>query len=233
MFWPNVSPLQPPTPMLVEHAPLLPKGADWEYEYSWPGERVIVTKNDPGVRLISASHRRDLTNRFPVVAAAVAKLNAPAVVLDGVIRPLEPAQAAVVGLTLPESPTRPIELRFIATDLLWIGNLDLRQLPLEMRKQRLVELAGGSAILVAATLDVPVREMLAQAARVGADGVIAKRRESRYRPFARTGDWVRVTVDSAGAGGIHSVASELRRPPGGLGTGHRPPFGTGWGHALT
>lgn len=182
--------------MLVENAPVLPEGGEWDYELSWPGDRILATKEGPSVRLTSALQRRDLTNRFPVIAAGVAKVHAELAVLDGVARSLDASQQALFGEEA--EPASAIAIRFIVTDLLSRDALDARQLPLTMRREQLRATVAGTGILVAPTLAGSVAEMLAEAVRVGADGIVAKRRASRYRPFSHVGDWIRVAVPPAG-----------------------------------
>jgi bifunctional non-homologous end joining protein LigD len=228
MFWPQVLKPNLPTAMVVERAAQLPYGPEWQYEYSWPGERVLAVKRDASVQLISAAHRRDLTNRFPVIVAAMAKLTANYVVFDGVIRSIEQAQASVFAeaMTIPAGSAA--QLRLIATDVLWIDECDMRQQSLPNRKQRLAALVAGSGIMANLTLEGPPGDIIQMAQSVGADGVLAKRRDSRYRPFARAGDWVRVSFDSvtgAVASGHPSSRANKSSAPG--------PFGAGWGAAIT
>src|SRR3954468_9454513 len=68
--------------MFAADAPTLPRGEDWVYEVLWGGERVRAIKDGALVRLISKDGR-DFTNRFPRVAAAVAKLRTAYAVIDG------------------------------------------------------------------------------------------------------------------------------------------------------
>ena len=56
----------------------------WVYEEKVDGWRVLAYKNAAGVRLISRNGR-ELTRRFPELAAAVAALAPPTLVLDGEI----------------------------------------------------------------------------------------------------------------------------------------------------
>jgi bifunctional non-homologous end joining protein LigD len=229
MFWPNSSISNALTAMLVEHAANLPSGSGWEYEYSWPGERVLAVKDGASVRLTSALHRRDLTNRFPVVAAAVAKLKVASAVLDGVVRAIEPAQWPLFASEAEPAPSGGGSIRMIATDLLWVDALDLRQLPLGLRREKLREMVDGTAILLTPTLDGATCDMLSAAPEIGADGVVAKRRESRYRPFARAGDWIRVVHEPS------SPPKAVPTPPRSLlPFGRRgAPFEPGWGSVAT
>ena len=56
----------------------------WVYEEKVDGWRVLAYKDAAGVRLVSRN-AKDLTRRFPELAAAVAALNAPTLLLDGEI----------------------------------------------------------------------------------------------------------------------------------------------------
>lgn len=210
MFWANASISNVRSAMLFEHAPTLPEGEDWEYGFSWPGERVLAMKDGAGVRLISVFQRRDLTNRFPVVAAMVAKARAETVVIDGVIRAVEsrqwPAFANAGEQAIQAGGAAPI--RLIGMDLLWRNGMDLRPRALPERRARLHDVTEGTGVLEPRPPSAPVAGMLAEASRLGSDGVIARRRQSRYRPFARSGDWVRVVVNSE---------SDTRRPSSGPG----------------
>jgi bifunctional non-homologous end joining protein LigD len=227
MFWPRVLKPNLPTAMVVERAAQLPEGAEWQYEYSWPGERVLAVKRDASVQLISAAHRRDLTNRFPVIVAAMAKLLANYVVFDGVIHSIEQVQASVFAeiITVPSGGAA--QLRLIATDVLWLDECDMRQQSLSNRKRQLAALVAGSGIMANVTLDGTPLELMQMAQSVAADGVFAKRGESRYRPFARTGDWVRVGFEPViGALAIGaSLHSNSSNEPA--------PFGAGWGTAVS
>jgi bifunctional non-homologous end joining protein LigD len=199
--------------IVVEHASSLPEGEGWEYELSWPGERVIATKEGDRARIHSVTHARDLTNRFPALAASLVKLRAAELVLEGMIRTVEPWQSAGFIDFAPPSIHRQAagRLRLIAADLLWLDGIDLRPLVLPDRKQRLRTLLRETDLLEAAPLAVPLDEMMAQARRLGADAVIAKKRNSRYRPFGRIGDWVRVSVGTA-VQSVHVTSTPFTEP---------------------
>lgn len=196
--------------MLVEHATVLPEGDSWSYEYLWPGERVLASKADNSVRLAAAVHRRDLTNRFPVVAAAVAKLPPHTLVIDGVVGSIDPGSLARLGrgAEAADPPSSGMRIVLIASDLLWLDGIDVRQLPLTARREKLEELLKGGAILPPLDPAVPVIDLIAKARQLGAEAVLAKRRDSKYRPFGRSGDWVRVSVQPP-------AASESEREKGG------------------
>jgi len=77
----------------------------WVYEEKVDGWRILAYKDGDRVRLVSRNSR-DHTRRFADIAAAVAKLSARSLVLDGeVTRYDEKLRAASTGSASP-TPTR-------------------------------------------------------------------------------------------------------------------------------
>lgn len=197
--------------MQAEYAKLLPAGDDWVYEPCFNGERVLAIKEDGGVRLHTVVHPKDVTNRFPVVAALVARLPVSVVVLEATVCAIDTWQqdAFAPSQSLSAPPFGSATMRLIATDILWRDVFDLRQCPLEERKTNLCELVAGTAALQPLPLSGTVTDIVTQARRLGADAVVAKRGGSRYRPFGRSGDWVRVNVDALAGAAAGSTADAL------------------------
>lgn len=82
--------------------------------------------------------------------------------------------------------------RYLVFDLLAFAGRDLRPLALERRKEILAKLVRGDAILRYCDHVVGRgREFYAAAAGAGLEGIIAKRRESKYAG-RRTGDWLKI-----------------------------------------
>jgi bifunctional non-homologous end joining protein LigD len=69
-------------PCLPTKAPQPPSGADWIHEIKQDGFRVIARKDGDRVRLYSRPGN-DLTDRFPLIAAAAGALNVRSCLLDG------------------------------------------------------------------------------------------------------------------------------------------------------
>jgi bifunctional non-homologous end joining protein LigD len=193
----RISPLAPP--LQAKEVGELPHGEDWIYEFLWSGERVRAVKRDGGVQLVSRDNR-DLTNRFPRIAAAVAKLRAVHVVIDGEILYLdtysEPALRFLAEATDDPSNGR---LAFLAYDLLCNEGKDLRQHSLLCRRVLLASLVQGTPIVLSPLIDGNSETALASAARLGFRGVVAKRAGSAYRPNSLTTDWVKLTFPASAA----------------------------------
>lgn len=82
-----------------------PKGQDWIHQPKLDGWRCQAVKVGPKVTLYSR-HGNDFSRRFPMIAAAVAKLPAKVVVIDG-----ELVQAGERGIDLCLPGNRPATSR--------------------------------------------------------------------------------------------------------------------------
>jgi bifunctional non-homologous end joining protein LigD len=85
-------------------------------------------------------------------------------------------------------------LVFFAFDLLWHDGQDLRQQPVEQRRQRLQELlhkAPSDRVRFSQAFDAPPADLMAAACRLGLEGVIGKRRGSAY-VSRRSMDWIKL-----------------------------------------
>ncbi len=194
--------------MLVENAPMLPAVEEWELDFAWAGERVLAIKQGADVRLHGVMQRKDLTNRFPVIAATLVKLGRNSLVLDGVIAAIEPSSLAAFGAPMPAmfAPGSAPVLRLIARDLLWEDDTDTRPQSLEDRKARLAGLVRGTPVLLPPS-PPPGVDVIAEGHRIGADAVIARRRQSRYRPYGRNGDWLRIPLEPTPVGRTRAVSA--------------------------
>jgi bifunctional non-homologous end joining protein LigD len=86
-------------------------------------------------------------------------------------------------------------IAFYAFDLLHVDGLDLTQEPLTRRRARLPEVLGDSGILLSVELPGTAQEVTEAVRSLGLEGVIAKRRDSRYISGERSASWVKVKLD--------------------------------------
>jgi bifunctional non-homologous end joining protein LigD len=180
-------------PILAREVTALPRGEDWIYEFLWGGERVRAVKRDGGVRLLTREGR-EITNRFPRIAAAVARLRSPTAVIDGEILYLDSYAEPPLRFLAEACDDEPRGgLAFLAYDLLWEDNRDLRQWSLLCRRLLLASLVQSSPIILSPLVAGNSDTALAAACRLGFRGIVAKRAGSLYRPNALVSDWVKVT----------------------------------------
>jgi bifunctional non-homologous end joining protein LigD len=80
-----------------------------------------------------------------------------------------------------------------AFDLLYLNGQDLRSLPLEERRNLLIDVIGGShsSIRLSEEVDADGAEFLKLACSLELEGIIAKRRTSKYRS-GRGGEWLKI-----------------------------------------
>ena len=205
-----ISPLPPP--VQPKETSVLPSGEDWIYEFLWGGERARAVKDTLGVRLFSREGR-SLANRFPRVAAAVAKLRTEDAVIDGEILVLDAYPPAAVELLARASDDiSQAQVALLAYDLLQHRGNDLRQVPLLGRRFVLASLIQGTPIIMSPIFQGSADDALGEAARLGLQGIVAKRAGSSYRPNALVTPWLKVLLGSRAMGDGRS-RSRGSRPP--------------------
>ena len=127
-----------------------PKGEQWLHQPKLDGWRCQAVKVGATVALYSRNGS-DLRKRFATIAAAIAKLPARAVTLDG-----ELVQASARGIdfySVLGKQTRDVSL--MAFDVLALDGKDLRSLPLEERLAQLEMLLNLDKVKVAGIALVP------------------------------------------------------------------------------
>jgi bifunctional non-homologous end joining protein LigD len=80
--------LTPVPPMMATTASRLPVGDRWTYEIKWDGYRAQLVKDGARVRVISRN-LKDLSNRYPHIAAAASSLTGQDAIVDGEIVALD------------------------------------------------------------------------------------------------------------------------------------------------
>jgi bifunctional non-homologous end joining protein LigD len=98
-------------------------------------------------------------------------------------------------------------------DLLWIDGTDCTQLPCENRRRLLemLELTGPAWCTLPSVPADSAADLLEACSRFGQEGVVLKRRASRYVPGARSQDWrKRKTVEWRTVEGPRRFPAEVR-----------------------
>ena len=187
--------------------------SSWAFEMKWDGVRVIAYCDDDTVALRGRSGR-DTTATYPEVVEALAELALEDTVLDGEIVTLDRSGAPSfgrlqqrMGLTAPRevaAARRSAPVHLYAFDVLRIGGQGTKNLTYEQRREALRSLeidgAGGSegGDAEGGTVGVPeafvgsLEEAMAHSRDLGLEGVVAKRRSSRYRSGTRSGQWIKL-----------------------------------------
>lgn len=146
---------------------------EWTFERKYDGIRGIAYKEGRSVKLYS---RNQLEQHNPAVTAAIAALDCRDVILDGELSWREQKNA------------------YDVFDILWLNGRDLTQLTLEERR----------AILGTLDLRPPLRRVQElkgdkpweRACAEGWEGVIAKRRDSKYE-HRRSKAWLKMKCEAS------------------------------------
>lgn len=181
-------------PMLCLAVEKLPEGPAWQYEVKLDGYRAIGVRTKAGVELWSRN-KRDFSRRFSAVARALEALPVDTV-LDGEI-------VAVSGdgkpsfSSLQNSRDDAAAILFYAFDAPVLAGADLRSKPLAKHREIVRELISKlpDTIRFSETFDASASELMAAVRSNGLEGVVAKRRDSSYKPGDRSGAWVKVRAN--------------------------------------
>src|SRR5260221_460810 len=146
-------PFDPPlAPMLSSPVAEIPSGDGWLFEPKWDGFRTLVFRDGEEI-LLQSRDEKPMNRYFPELIAPLKAALPERCILDGevviagpdgldfeaLLLRIHPA-ASRVKLLAEQTPAS-----FVAWDLLALGDEDLRQSPLEVRRERLDEVLRHAA----------------------------------------------------------------------------------------
>jgi len=181
-------------PMVATLVKTLPEGPAWLYEAKLDGYRAIIRKDGDNVRIRSRNDK-DLTAAYPGVHEAARRIHADRAVLDGEIVAVDRTGRPSFQALQHRGAHRDHHIVFYAFDLLHLDGMDLTGLPLEKRKDRLPAVVAGSGLLLSPVLPGTAEQVASAVRQIGLEGVVAKRRDSRYLSGARGTAWVKLKLD--------------------------------------
>jgi DNA ligase-1 len=182
---------------------------EWRIEWKWDGIRSQLIRRQ-GHTFIWSRGEELVTDRFPEIAA-LGSVIGEGVVLDGEILPWKDSaplpfaqlQRRIGRKALGAKILADVPVALIAFDLLELDGADVREQPLEWRRERLagiVDRVAHPAALVlsprvaAASWD-ELTNLRTQARERGVEGFMLKRHGSPYRVGRRRGDWWKWKID--------------------------------------
>ena len=168
-----------------------PAGDGWLHEIKFDGYRMLLRIARGRCRIWSRNGR-EWTGAFPSIAAAAAKLKVDSAWIDGeVVMPVEGGGTSFQALQNALSAGEEDALVYFAFDLPYLDGFDLRALPLLERKRLLAPLVPAGRIRYSEHLDGDGAAMLANACRLGLEGIVSKRADAPYTA-TRTRTWLKV-----------------------------------------
>jgi bifunctional non-homologous end joining protein LigD len=161
----------------------------WVFEEKYDGDRILAYKEGNRVRLLSRNGT-DRTDRFPGIAAAIASLPPPRLLLDGEVVVFDKKGVSRFQL-LQQRHGDPVYAVF---DCLFHDGKDLRREPLSLRRAVMEGCIGsGGTLIPSERLADSGLAAFRKAQSRGYEGMVAKDSESPYVE-ARSMKWLKVKV---------------------------------------
>jgi bifunctional non-homologous end joining protein LigD len=182
-------------PMLLLRKEKLPDSPEWLYEIKLDGYRALAIMSGGKLQLRSRNNN-DFNTRYPQIAAALRSLPEETVV-DGEVVAIDDDGRPSFNL-LQNYSSSSTTLIYYVFDALIVEGRDVMREPLDVRRTLLEE-------EILPRLDEPVRysqplradlSTLIEAVKAqGLEGLVAKRRSSRYESGQRSGAWQKMRID--------------------------------------
>lgn len=176
---------------------------DWQIEWKWDGIRAQFLRRNWRTFLWSRGEEL-ITERFPEIEV-LGSLLPEGTVIDGEILawrngvplPFAQMQRRIGRKVLGEKLLREVPAALVAYDLLEERGIDIREKPLEFRRERLsaiVGAAGGSGHIVLSPMVESssweeLKALRQRSRERGVEGFMLKRLGSTYRVGRKRGDW--------------------------------------------
>ncbi len=183
-------------PMMARLQSHLPEESGWEFEIKLDGIRAIGIKNGKSIRLFSR-RPRELTQDFSKIANALATLSPKQFVVDGEIVALDDEGRTSFQI-LQNRGQEEIQTHFILFDLIQLNGKSLISIPLAERRAQLQKLLAKARapLNFSDSLDASPKRIWAEIKRLGLEGIVAKKLDSRYEPGRRSGAWIKVKAQN-------------------------------------
>lgn len=169
---------------------------EWVFEVKWDGFRALAAIDAKGAVTLTSRNGLDLLKRFKELGSMGAAFRSLPVLVDGEICALDKhGRSSFQALQQVDMNVggkgRP-PLTYVAFDLLYADGRDLRDEPLEARKNVLEGLiADHGLVMYSKHIVGKGKAFFGLVRRRGLEGMIAKRRDSRYEA-KRSREWLKI-----------------------------------------
>lgn len=173
----------------------LPEGDEWIYEIKFDGFRAIAIKSETAAELRSRN-RKDFSQRYPFLIGSLKHLRCKTAVVDGEIVAMDKSGRSSFQLLQSKDIPSPnvSTIFYYLFDLLQLNGKDLTSLPVTERKALLEDLVRESKnphLRFSPALPGTAAEIQKEMAALKLEGIIAKKKNSKYEPGRRSGAWVK------------------------------------------
>ena len=167
----------------------------WEYQLKLDGYRAIAFKSGNRVHLRSRNDN-DFSARYPAVMRGLAKLP-DETVIDGEVVALDaegrPSFNALQNFNGSQTP-----VVYYVFDVMVLAGRDVSTETLTARRDLLEQRVLptlAEPVRYAGVLEASLRDVIHAVKTQGFEGLVAKRRNSRYEPGARSGAWMKMRIN--------------------------------------
>jgi bifunctional non-homologous end joining protein LigD len=173
----------------------------WAFEMKWDGVRAVVYLAAGKARALSRNDR-DVSVSYPELQDVAASLAGLSVILDGELVAADASgrpdfgvlqqRMHVVDPAAVRRLARTVPVTFLAFDVLWCEGRSLLEETYDVRREALLALEPTHPWDVPPAFAGDAGAALEASRAAGLEGVVAKRRDSRYEPGRRTSAWLKV-----------------------------------------
>jgi len=190
-------------PMLARSGALPRDDSGWAYEPKWDGLRAVAYVDGGRIRFLSRNDK-DVTVSFPelrplgeALASHPGIFDGEIVALDGTGRPsfsLLQQRMHVSDATRARRLAHATPVHYMVFDVMHVDGHATISLTYDQRRQALesLELRGPNWLTPDSFVDARGSDVFAALVEQGMEGLVAKRRDSSYRPGERPGTWLKV-----------------------------------------
>ena len=182
-------------PMLLLRTEQLPDDLTrWSYQLKLDGYRAIAFKSGGTVRLRSRNDN-DFTDRYPTVVRGLAKMPNETVI-DGEVVALD--DGGRPSFNALQNFTPGMSIVYYVFDVLMLDGRDVMGETFETRQhvleQKVLPLLA-EPVRYTGELKAGLRDLIHSVKAQGLEGLVAKRRNSKYEPGVRSGAWMKMRVN--------------------------------------
>ncbi|MCF6126590.1 MULTISPECIES: ATP-dependent DNA ligase [Mesorhizobium] len=202
--------IKPMEPELVDTPP---QGDEWLHEIKFDGYRTQIIKDENGIRLFT-KNGYDWTGRYIELAGEAEAIEAESFIIDGETITVNEAGLsdfhALQSAVTRREPSR--DLYLVAFDLLHLNGHDLRNMPVEDRREILQALIPAvGRIQVSKAMPGTGDAVYHLVDKAGLEGMISKRKDSVYRS-GPTMNWRKIKCYAEKEMDIIGVQREAGKP---------------------
>ncbi len=166
----------------------------WLFEVKWDGYRAVALVDKGKVKLLSRNNKSFNEKFYPVTAELEKwKINA---IFDGEIVVPDENGIAKFGSLQNWRSEADGPLLYYVFDLLYLNGYDLKDLPLTERRALLKKhLPSSDIIRLSENFDTAASSFLSSAAKLGMEGIMAKKEDSTYIEGDRSTAWLKIKAN--------------------------------------